>query len=67
MEETIDKLEKNIKEIFLDLSTMVPVTRSNSALYDRSFYAKINEVFKEIKKYPDINFPTRTQPKEERR
>ena len=56
MEEMIDKLEKNVKEMFQNLTSMLSSTKSNG-FYDRSYYLKINDIFKDIKKYPDINFP----------
>ena len=36
---------------------MVSASKSNAGLYDRTYFIKINDIFKEIKKYPDINFP----------
>lgn len=35
---------------------MTSLSKLNAALYDRSFYTKINDIFKDIKKYPDIAF-----------
>jgi len=47
-------MEKSIKETFDSLSTIVTQGKANLAAYDRTLYLKLNDVFKEIKKYPLI-------------
>ena len=41
---------------------MVSLNQTTANLYDRSYYLKTNDIFREIRKYPDITFP-KAQPK----
>ncbi len=45
------------------MSNIISSTKSNIASYDRSYYSKINDIFKEIKKYPNIGNPKFEEPK----
>lgn len=39
-------MEKNFKDIFDSLNSMASVVKSNISFYDRTYFLKINDIFK---------------------